>query len=93
MRFEWDMAKESANEQKHGLSFIDAATVFDDPHHLEEDSTRPEHGEERWKAIGMVGEFVVAVIYTDRQDRRRIISARRARKHERAQYDQSKTTR
>jgi uncharacterized protein len=82
MRFEWDVVMEAINERKHGISFVDAATVFDDPFHLVEDSTKPEHGEERRKAIGVVGEYIIAVIYTDRQDRRRIISARRARTNE-----------
>jgi uncharacterized DUF497 family protein len=93
MRFEWDDEKEASNELKHSISFVDAATVFDDPYHLVENTTKPEHGEERRKAIGIVGEYLVAVIYTDRQDRRRIISARRARKNERRQYDQSKAAR
>jgi len=63
-----------------------------DPYHLEEDSTREEFGEERSRAIGMMGSKIVTVIDTDRPERRRIISARRARKDERARYDQSKTT-
>lgn len=92
MEFEWDTAKETANEKKHKISFVDAATVFDDPHHLEEDSTKPEHGEQRFRAIGMLGDVLITVIYTDRQGRRRIISARRARDNERKRYDQSKTT-
>jgi uncharacterized DUF497 family protein len=69
---------------------VRAATVFDDPDHLEEDGTRPEHGEERRRAIGKGGEVIVTVIFTDRPDRRRIISARRARNDERERYDQSK---
>jgi len=88
MEFEWDDTKERSNEQKHGISFTDAADVFDDPYHIEEDVTRPEHGERRFKAIGTVGAYVVAVIYTDRGDRRRIISARRAKRNERRQYHQ-----
>jgi uncharacterized DUF497 family protein len=92
MDFEWDLAKEAANVAKHGITFTDAASVFDDPHHLTEDSTKPEYGEERSLALGMVAERLVAVIYTDREQRRRIISARRARKNERERYDHSKTT-
>ena len=92
MVFEWDPVKEEANEQKHGISFIDAVMVFDDPYHLEEDSTRVEHGEERSRAIGMMGLKLITVIYTDRWERRRIISARRSKKDERERYDQGKTT-
>lgn len=92
MEFEWDPAKEAANVEKHGITFTDAATVFRDPHHLVEDSTKPEFGEDRSLAIGMVAGRLAAVIYTDRGPRRRIISARSVRKDERERYDQSKTT-
>jgi hypothetical protein len=88
MRFDWDDAKQAINEAKHGISFVDAATVFDDPAHVVEDSTRPEYGEDRRKAIGTVSGRVVAVIVTDREGRRRIISARRARPDERRHYHQ-----
>lgn len=92
MDFEWDPAKDEINTQKHGISFVDAASVFDDPDHLDEDSTYPEHGENRRRAIGAMGPVMVTVVYTDRDGRRRIISARRARRNERARYDQSKTS-
>lgn len=88
MEFEWDAVKEAINRQKHGIGFADAAIVFDDPRHLVEDSTKPEHGEWRGKAIGRMGQIVVTVVFTDREGRRRIISARRARKDERTRYDQ-----
>lgn len=92
MKFEWDLAKEATNEQKTKISFVDAITVFDDPRHLNEDSTKPEHGEQRMLAIGMVGTVLMAVIYTNREDRRRIISARRARDNERKRYDRRNTS-
>lgn len=88
-RFEWDANKDSANHEKHGITFLEAITVFLDPRLFEEDSTRPEHGEERRKAVGNVRGRLVAVIFTLREDRRRIISARRARPDERKRYDQS----
>lgn len=91
MGFEWDDIKEAINQQKHGLTFNDAALVFRDPRRLEEDSTRPEYGEERRKAIGMVHGRVTTVIFTIRQERRRIISARRARPDERQRYDDQST--
>ena len=47
MEFEWDAVKEASNVAKHGITFMDAATVFADPHHVTEDSAKPEHGEER----------------------------------------------
>jgi uncharacterized protein len=92
LEFEWDPDKDAANEAKHDISFAEATTVFDDPQLIEEDVTRPEHGERRFKAVGRLGQFIGAVIYTDRDGRRRIISARRARRREREQYRQSAET-
>ena len=91
MEFEWDENKDAENQRKHRISFQVAVDVFDDPHHLEEDSTKPEYGEERRRAIGMVEDRVVTVIFTDRDGKTRIISARRARDDERERYDQGKT--
>ncbi len=90
MEFEWDPAKNDANEIKHQISFTTASLVFDDPHHINVDTTRPEHGERRMKTIGMVGAELFVVIYTDRGSSRRIISARRARPNERRDYNQGK---
>ncbi len=87
--FEWDPVKDRANEQKHGISFDDAKAVFLDTQLLVEDATRPDHGERRSKAIGRVGAAIVTVIFTDREDGRRLISARRAKKDERERYRQS----
>jgi uncharacterized protein len=88
LEFEWDPANDEANELKHDISFTEAIMVFDDPQHIVEDATRPEHGEKRTIAVGRVGPFVMAVIFTERQQRRRIISARRARRNERERYRQ-----
>jgi uncharacterized protein len=71
---------------------VGATAIFDDPSRIEKDVTRPEFGERRIKAVGRAGTAVLAVIYTDRGQRRRIISARRASKHEREQYRQSAET-
>jgi Uncharacterized protein conserved in bacteria len=90
--FEWDARKAESNLEKHGISFATATAVFDDTNHIEEDTTRPEQGETRTKAVGTVkGELIVAVVYTDREQKRRIISARRAGKNERDKYYQSQT--
>lgn len=89
LEFEWDPVKDAANEQKHGIAFEEAQAVFRDPQVLIEDATRPEYGEQRSKAIGRVGTFMIAVIFTDRHMRRRIISARRAKRNERERYRQS----
>lgn len=91
-RFEWDENKDSTNSEKHGITFLEAIAVFLDPFVLEEDSTRPEYGEVRRKAVGNVRGRMVTVIFTLREDRRRIISARRARPDERQRYDQGAPT-
>ena len=92
LKFDWDPAKREVNLQKHGLDFFDAVAVFNDLQRLNEDVTRPEHGEQRTKTIGRVGALMICVIYTDRDEIRRIILARRARRDERKRYRQSAET-
>jgi uncharacterized protein len=86
MEFEWDEAKAAGNLEKHRISFEDAIGIFEGPV-LE---TRSDRGaEERYKAIGVVEGREIAVIYTLREGRYRIISARRARPNERRAYRQA----
>jgi uncharacterized DUF497 family protein len=85
MEFEWDEAKSVKNQNDRGLSFADAAMMFDGPT-LETTDSRRAYGEIRVKAIGQVDEHTCVVIYTDRQGVRRIISARRANRKEREQW-------
>ena len=82
MLFEWDEAKSETNRQERGFGFDLAALVFDGPV-VEWCDVRQPWGEARVVAIGAVEERVLAVVYTDRDGVRRIISARRARKKER----------
>lgn len=91
MSFEWDDNKASINEQKHGVSFTEAITVFSDP--LELTIPDPDHsqGEFRFLSIGRSdrGNLLV-VAYTEREPASiRLISARPATKYERKQYEQS----
>lgn len=53
-RFEWDANNDRTNDEKYGITFLDAITGFLDPHVFEEDSTRPEYGETRCKTVGVV---------------------------------------
>jgi len=92
MRFEWDGTKDSANRRKHGVGFDVARLVFDDPFHLSIQD-RHEAGEERWQTLGRVGPAVillVAHIYVERDGEEviRIISARKATRHERKSYEE-----
>ena len=84
--FEWDDAKNAANDAKHGVTFERARLVFADAFAIGECDDRSIHGEERFTMVGMVEGVLLFVAYTERDDRVRIISARRATKHERDDY-------
>ncbi len=86
MSFEWDHKKAASNLKKHGIDFADAATIFDDLNAITVND--PGHDEERFVTIGMdsYGRILV-VVYTWREDIIRLISARKATKHERKQYE------
>ena len=86
MEFEWDENKARVNLRKHGVSFDRAKLVFEDEQRVEEIDDSIFYGEERWRTIGMVWSELVVVIYTERQGKIRIISARRALKHEQQDY-------
>lgn len=79
MQFEWHAAKAEANLRNHGVSFELASTVFRDPFAVERVDEREDYGEERLVVIGMAeGNVLLFVAFTEREDRIRIISARRA---------------
>ena len=89
MHFEWDERKNRQNIAKHGISFEQATRVFDG---LTFDATdvRFDYGEVRDISIGLLeGIAVLVVVHTDRQGVCRIISARQARKDERARYEKA----
>jgi len=74
MDTEWDENKRLANLKERGVDFRDAAQIFLAPV-LEAEDTRTEYGEQRFRALGRVGEDTFMVAYTWRGERRRIISA------------------
>ena len=85
--FEWDNAKAEANFTTHGVGFRLAATVFSDPFAIERRDDRQDYGEERFVMTGMAeGNVLLFVAYTEREERIRIISARRATQHEQDDY-------
>ena len=90
MKFEWDSDKESINIRKHGLSFSLAARVFYDPNHIELFDDVHSVEEDRFHAIGLV-DNVLTVVFTERGENIRIISARCAtEKEKRMYYEQSR---
>lgn len=89
MIYEWDAEKAKANRRKHGISFDEAATVFLDPLALTYPDPDPSIGEEREITIGYSARHqVVFVSHCQRGNRVRIISARKATKGERKQYEE-----
>lgn len=84
--FEWDESKAKENKSKHGILFADTFAVFEDPNALTIDDFQ--QGEQRYITIGMdaYGRILV-VVYTWRDENIRIISARKAVKHEVGQYE------
>lgn len=86
MTFEWDEEKNKINIKKHGMSFSEAVRVFLDEKRLEKyDAEHSTPDEERIKVLGLVNR-VVLVIYTERKENIRIISARFAEKEEIDEY-------
>ena len=83
--FEWDDAKAASNRRKHRVDFIEARHVFDDPNGIVEPDDDPD--ENRWKRTGRGPGKVLIVVFAERFPRIRIISARRANRHEQAVYD------
>jgi uncharacterized DUF497 family protein len=84
--FEWNDDKAASNLRKHGISFAEACAVFRDPFAIELLDERVSYDEERFILIGIGADGVLVVIYTERQDRNRIISARKAEPNERRYY-------
>ena len=92
MPFEWDAAKNARNLAKHGVDFDAAVRVFDGPV-MEKIDTRRIYTEQRIAAVGVVNGIELFLVYTWRGPNRRIISARRANRHEREAYRLSQTGR
>jgi uncharacterized protein len=84
--FEWNEDKAAANWRDHGVAFHEAIQVFRDTFGVERIDDREDYGEERINLIGMCDGVLVHVTYTERDQRIRIISARRAERHEQDDY-------
>jgi uncharacterized protein len=72
--FEWDADKEAPNLRNHGVAFQEAVVVFRDPFAVERIDNRENYGEERINVLGMSGNVILHVTYTERDERIRIIS-------------------
>ncbi len=88
LRFEWDRRKDAANKRKHGVSFEEAQSVFYDDRAVLIDD--PDEDEERFVLLGLSSKLrtlVVCHCYREQEGLIRIISARKAQKEERADYE------
>ena len=85
MTFEWDEDKNKINLEKHGIDFETAILVFNDMQRIEIFDLEHSVEEDRYNTIGMVND-VLFVVYTERKDNIRLISARLATKTERSIY-------
>lgn len=85
-RFEWDDEKARANLAKHQLNFHVAKLAFDDPGAVDEPDETMDYREDRYQLIGMALGRLVVVIYTQRNSRVRIISARKANQRDERDY-------
>lgn len=88
-RFEWDPRKADSNARKHGVGFEEASTVFGDPFSLLKPDPDHSNGEERYLVLGMsLQRRPLVVIFSETGGRTRLISARRATRRERRQYEE-----
>jgi hypothetical protein len=83
MRFTWSEAKRTLNIEQHGLDFVDAQRIFEGPTYTYEDD-RFDYSEQRFVTLGILDEFVVSIVHTETSRVIRIISLRKATKHEQA---------
>ncbi|MBI5324871.1 MAG: BrnT family toxin [Ignavibacteriae bacterium] len=91
IKFEWDIEKASFNNQKHGVTFQEAKTICDDEFAAFVDDPNHSKGEFRYIMIGYSNKNnLLFVSFTDRENKIRIISARKATKSERKRHEENK---
>lgn len=81
--YEWDEAKRLRTIEKHGIDFLDLGRFFSSPHRIA--GARSDE-EPRFLATGALDGLIITVVFTERNGRRRIITARRARRYEREDF-------
>ena len=92
MKINWDQNKNEANLKKHGLSFEEAIEIFADPNAIEIFDNDHSENEDRYKIIGILQSrvIVLSLIFTERGQTIRVISARKANKEEKKIYEQKR---
>ena len=86
--FEWDEAKRRSNLKKHGLDFVDAHLVYDEPGKLTYESRRDDEFRLMDLAFVPVKGAILSLVYVERDDCVRVISFRKASREERRAYEQ-----
>jgi uncharacterized DUF497 family protein len=86
MEFEFDPRKSTANKRKHGIDFVEAQVLWEDPDRLQVPART--QGEPRLMLIGRIGDKHWSAIFTLRDDRIRMISVRRSRTKEGERYEE-----
>ena len=89
IKFEWDVAKATSNQKKHGVSFEEAESVFYDEFAVQFYDAENSESEDRFLMLGFSGEARILIVYhCEREQGKtiRIISTRKATKHESAYY-------
>jgi uncharacterized DUF497 family protein len=87
MLFEFDPDKSAINKENHGLDFVEAQQLWNDENRYQ--ISKEYRGEERYAVVGRIGRKIYAAICTDRGERIRIITVRRAHKDEERLYRES----
>jgi uncharacterized protein len=82
MNYVYDPDKRIANLKKHSLDFNDAATVIESGQTVTFEDRRFDYGEERFITLGLLGDDVVVIVTSETDDEIRIISMRKATRHE-----------
>jgi len=85
VHFRWDEAKRRANVRKHGIDFLDVPLIFDGYTVTLEDD-RFDYSERRFVTFGLLADHVVAIAHTEDEDTIRLVSVRKATKHEQESY-------
>jgi hypothetical protein len=89
MKFEWDENKATANLSKHGVSFEEAKTIFDDPLYVDFYDPDRSYEEDRYIIVGESSQSRLLIVsYTERGDTIRLISAREVTRAEREAYEE-----
>ena len=86
MNYHYDPDKRTSNLKKHGLDFDDAATIIESGRTVTFEDRRFNYGEERFMTLGLLADQVVVIVTSETEDKIRIISMRKATRHEQTIY-------